>query len=232
MTLSGAVLVLTALSSASVHASAAPPAFYVAGQLDAEGKLDEALPLYAARAEETLTQHDRLRYAAALLRAGQAESAKLLLDRLASEVGSIEHGTAARATAAAICASTALAAGSPAIAVPYARSAFAAGRGDGGTGLLLVRALVAAGDTAAARPLLVGLASDAEGWSDGRRTELARWELATGEVKAARRLLARTAPTSLGQMFQESVRADFALRGRDWQRAARYLEAAERKGVV
>src|SRR5262249_20351428 len=37
------------------------------------------------------------------------------------------------------------------------------------------------------------------------------------------------APTSLGQMFQESVRADFALRERDWQRAERHLEAAEQK---
>src|SRR6266705_1605513 len=163
-------------SSPPAHADQAPsPAelgFYVAAQLDERGQLDEALPLYAARASETLTQHDRLRYAAALLRAGQPEGAKTLFDRLASEVGSVEHGSGGRASAAALCASTALAAGSPAVAVPYARAAFAVGRRDAGTGLLLVRALVAAGEPAAARPLVAGLAGEAGSWGDGPRIEL------------------------------------------------------------
>ena len=237
MTLSRIVILLVALapapSSAPAHADEAPsPAelgFYVAIQLDEQGQLDKALPLYAARARETLTQHDRLRYAAALLRAEQPEGAKAVFDRLASEVGSVEHGSGGPAYAAAICASTALAAGSPAVAVPYARAAFAVGRGDAGTGLLLVRALVAAGEPAAARPLLAGLAGEAGDWGDGPRIELARAELATGEVKAARTLLARAVPTSLGQMFQDSVRANLALRDHNWQKAAQVLEAAERK---
>src|SRR5437773_747916 len=84
MTLSRIVILLVALapapSSAPAHADEAPsPAelgFYVAIQLDEQGQLDKALPLYAARARETLTQHHRLRYAAALLRAGQPEGAK------------------------------------------------------------------------------------------------------------------------------------------------------------
>jgi hypothetical protein len=231
------VILLVALSagpsSPPAHADQAPsPAelgFYVAAQLDERGQLDEALPLYAARASETLTQHDRLRYAAALLRAGQPEGAKTLFDRLGSEVGSVEHGSAGRVSAPALCASTALLAGSPAVAVPYARAAFAVGRRDAGTGLLLVRALVAAGEPAAARPLLAGLAGEAGSWGDGPRIELARWELATGEVKAARMLLARAVPTSVGQMFQDSVRANLALAERNWQKAAQVLEAAERK---
>ena len=237
MTLSRIVILLVALapapSSAPAHADEAPsPAelgFYVAIQLDEQGQLDKALPLYAARARETLTQHDRLRYAAALLRAGQPEGAKAVFDRLASEVGSVEHGSAGRAYAPAICASTALLAGSPAVAVPYARAASAAERRDAGSRLLLVRALVAAGEPAAARPLLAGLAGEAGDWGDGPRIELARAELATGEVKAARTLLARAVPTSLGQMFQDSVRANLALRDHNWQKAAQVLEAAERK---
>ncbi|TMA42648.1 MAG: hypothetical protein E6J81_17050, partial [Deltaproteobacteria bacterium] len=237
MTLSRIVILLVALapapSSAPAHADEAPsPAelgFYVAIQLDEQGQLDKALPLYAARARETLTQHDRLRYAAALLRAGQPEGAKAVFDRLASEVGSVEHGSAGRAYAPAICASTALLAGSPAVAVPYAHAASAAERRDAGRRLLLVRALVAAGEPAAARPLLAGLAGEAGDWGDGPRIELARAELATGEVKAARTLLARAVPTSLGQMFQDSVRANLALRDHNWQKAAQVLEAAERK---
>jgi len=178
MTLSRTVIILVALSAGPSPAPACaddapspaePLRLYVAGQLDEEGQLDEALPLYAARARQTLTQHDRLRYAAALLRAGRPEEAKNLFDRLAGEVGSVEHGSSGRAHAAAICASTALAAGSPTVAVPYARAAFAVGGGDPGTGLLLVRALIAGGDPAAARPLLAGLAGNAGGWSDGRR---------------------------------------------------------------
>src|SRR5438477_105675 len=186
MTLSRIVILLVALapapSSAPAHADEAPsPAelgFYVAIQLDEQGQLDKALPLYAARARETLTQHDRLRYAAALLRAGQPEGAKAVFDRLASEVGSVEHGSAGRAYAPAICASTALLAGSPAVAVPYAHAASAAERRDAGRRLLLVRALVAAGEPAAARPLLAGLAGEAGDWGDGPRIELARAELA------------------------------------------------------
>ena len=229
------VILLAALSAgpSPAHADQVPsPAelgFYVAAELDERGQLDMALPLYAARASETLTQHDRLRYAAALLRAGQPEGAKTVFDRLESEVGSVEHGSAGRVSAPALCASTALLAGSPAVAVPYARTAFAAGRRDAGTALLLVRALVAAGEPAAARPVLAGLVGEAGGWGDGPRIELARWELATGDVKAARMLLARAVQTSVGQMFQDSVRANLALAEHNWQKAAQVLEAAERK---
>ena len=220
-------------STVPAHADEMPSptelGFYVAARLDERGQLDEALPLYAERARDTLTQHDRLRYAAALLRAGQPEAAKTVLDRLASEVGSVEHGSVGRAHAPAICASTALLAGSPAVAVLYARAASTAARRDAGSRLLFVRALVAAGEAAAARPLLAELAAEAGGWGDGARIELARWELATGDAKAARMLLARAVPTSVGQMFQDSVRANLALAEHNWQKAAQILEAAERK---
>src|SRR5437879_6237062 len=85
-----------------------------------------------------------------------------------------------------------------------APAASTAARRDAGSRLLFVRALVAAGEAAAARPLLAELAAEAGGWGDGARIELARWELATGDAKAARMLLARAVPTSVGQMFQDS----------------------------
>src|SRR2546422_5546876 len=57
------------------------PGSPVPATLDEAGKLTEALPLYAARAEQTLTQTDRLRYAGALLRAGQPEQAKAIFEQ-------------------------------------------------------------------------------------------------------------------------------------------------------
>src|SRR5262249_15966771 len=141
-----------------------------ARRLDAEGKLTEALPLYAARAEQTVTQVDRLRYADALLRANQPIQARAVFDQLLSEVGSIEHGGGTRPYPTAACASTALTAGVPAVAVEYARVAADAGGGDAGKHLLHVRALAAAGDVTGARAVLKTLAPDASGWAARPRT--------------------------------------------------------------
>src|SRR5262249_46606357 len=124
-----------------------PPRAYAARQLDDQGRLAEALPLYAERARQTVTLGDRLRYAGALLRARRLAEARAIFDEVMREEGSIEHGGAPRVHTAAACASTALSAGDPAVAVDYARAAADADRGDAGMRLLLVRALAAAGDT-------------------------------------------------------------------------------------
>src|SRR5262245_65425555 len=113
-------LVAGARAWADTSPSEDPLRVFKARRLDDEGKLDEALPLYAERARLTATQADRLRYAAALLRAGRSEEAHVVFDRLVSEQGSIEHGDAARLPAPAVCASTALTAGFPVVAVEYA----------------------------------------------------------------------------------------------------------------
>lgn len=226
----------TRLVGAAVMASGvyAPPAasslgFYLAARLDQEGHLAEALPLYAARAAETLTQSDRLRWAGALLRAGEGERARSVFDQLADEIGPVEHGGETRAHAAAMCASTAIAAGYPEVAVPYARRALASAPRDPAKALLLARALAAAGDVTAARALVRDVARVADGWSGTRRVELARWHLATGDGGAARVLLGRPIQESLGQLFQDSVRADLLLRRREWAQADALLAASERK---
>src|SRR5207249_1050257 len=157
--------------------SAGSVAFYVAGELDQQGKLTEALPLYRSRAEETRTQADRLRYATALLRAGQREAAEAVLDELRHEGA---HGESA-----AIVASSLLAAGFPALAVPHARAAHEAAPHNPGRTLLLVRALTAAGDRESARALIAKTAR----WADGEGLELARWQIRTGDARAARPLL-------------------------------------------
>lgn len=224
------------LSSLVVHADdvaptdvqVAPPV-YAARQLDDEGRLADALPLYAERARETVTLADRLRYAGALLRARQTAEARAVFDEVMREEGSVEHGRATRVHAAAASASTALAAGAPAVAVDYARAAATADGREAGTRLLLVRALAAAGDTAGACTLLKELAAEADGWSDGRRTELARWQLLTGDTVSAQAALARTPPESVAQMFRDSVQAYQLLIHHDWTKAAELLRASERK---
>jgi len=227
------VLLAGLVAGARAWADASPPGdplrVFAARGLDDQGKLDEALSLYAERARQTATQADRLRYAAALLRAGRSEEAHAVFDQLVSEQGSIEHGDAARLHTPAICASTALTAGFPVVAVEYARTAVERDPRDGGMRLLLVRALAASGDAAAARPILRTLTEDAAGMTDGRRVELARWHQATGDVAAADRLLARKASESVAEMFQDSVRANSLLARGEWEKAAGLLGASERK---
>src|SRR5262245_44866226 len=70
------------------------PRVFAARQLDDEGRLADALPLYAERARETVTLADRLRYAGALLRARQAAEARAVFDEVLREEGSLEHGSA------------------------------------------------------------------------------------------------------------------------------------------
>src|SRR5262245_60049484 len=64
---------------------------FAARRLDDAGKLAEALPLYERRARQTVTQADRLRHAAALLRAGRIDDARAVFDQLVGEEGSMEH---------------------------------------------------------------------------------------------------------------------------------------------
>src|SRR5262245_34148767 len=171
-----------------------PP--YAARGLDDEGRLGEALPLYAARAAQTATQADRLHHGGALLRALRVAEAREVFDGLVAEEGSIEHGGGTRARTAAACASAALAAGAPLVATDSAPAAVRAGPRDTGLRLLLVRALAAAGDAPGARVLLKELAKEAGAWSDGPRIELARWQLVTGDVRSAGALLERPPPES------------------------------------
>jgi hypothetical protein len=227
LVLAGAPLALHAWADTSPPDD--PLRVHAARRLDDEGKLSDALPLYAVRARQTVTQADRLRYAAALLRAGRSAEARAVFDQLVAEEGSMEHGDGARLHTPAVCASAALAAGFPAVAVAYARTAVDRDPRDAGTRLLLVRALAASGDAPGARPILRALTAEAAGLRDGPRIELARWHLATGDARAADRLLARKVPESVGQMFQDSVQANTLLQRRDWAKAAGLLAASERK---
>ena len=173
-----------------------------------------------------MTQADRLRYAAALLRAGRSRRRAPSSTGWCASRARSSTATGARLQTPAICASTALVAGFPAVAVGYARTAVERDPHDGGTRLLLVRALTASGDPAAARPILRELTADTAGMSDGRRIELARWHQATGDAGAADRLLARKVPESVGQMFQDSVQANTLLARGDWAKAAGLLARA------
>ncbi len=202
---------------------------YLAVPLDQQGKLAEALPLYRAQAEKTATKADRLRYAGALLRAGRVAEAKAIYDQVARETGSVEHGGAGAARASAICASSALANGFPAVALPYAWQAHRLGPNDPTISLLLVRALAASGNAAKARTTLNEIARESGTWVIGQRMELARWRLLTGDTETARSLLQANPPESVGQMFRDSILANVALRQGDWAKAAATLAESERK---
>jgi tetratricopeptide (TPR) repeat protein len=199
-------------------------------ELDQEGKLTQALPVYETRAKETLAQGDRLRWAGALLRAGREQEARAVFDQLLAEDRTSPHtrGGPGGHTAA-VCASTALAAGAPGVAVSYARTAARQDPDDERTSLLLARALVAAGDRSGARTTLKALDGTSTGWSDGFRIELARWQLLAGDPAPARRVLERTLPEVVAQMVQDSVRANMLLARGDWEKAEALLRASERK---
>ncbi len=163
--LSLSLLILTAMilplsARADTPAPDDPLRVFAARRLDDAGRLSDALPLYEVRARQTSTQADRLRYAGALLRAGRADDARAVLDQLVSEEGSLEHGAGARLRAPAVCASAAISAGFPDVAVVYARTAVERAPRDAGARLLLVRALAASGDVDTARPILRDLAAE------------------------------------------------------------------------
>ncbi|HUI24462.1 MAG TPA: hypothetical protein VL403_00145 [Candidatus Kryptonia bacterium] len=202
---------------------------YLAAPLDQEGKLAEAIPLYRARAEQTHTTADRLRYASALLRAGRAGDAQPIYDQLMTESGSIEHGGDRVATNAGVIASNLLLSGFPALAVPYARLAHQTHPREASYSLLLIRALCASGDAAGARAVIAATTGAASSWPAGPRVELARWQLSTGDAESARKLLGADIRESLAQMYREAILASAALRAGDWSEASQALDNGIRK---
>ena len=216
-------------AAAPSAAAVEPQRLYLAVPLDQEGKLADALPLYRAQAEATLTKADRLRYAGALMRAGRADEAAVVYDHVSREVGSVEHGGRGMARGPAICASSLLANGFPALAVAYAKRAHRAQKDDPTLTLLLVRALAASGDAAGARAVVRDLPRDPDDWVVGQRIELARWQLLTGDGSSARRALSDGLPESVAQMYRDSILATVPLRAGDWKAAEKMLAASERK---
>src|SRR5262249_41569460 len=148
---------------------------------------DEALPLYRARAEQTQSTGDRLRYAGALLRAGKMQEARDVYSALMIEHASVHHGGEALADNVPLCASSPPMKGFPAVAVEYIRPAYRAHPDDPTSGLLLARALVAAGDVDGARGIVHDLGPQADSLVIGQRIELARAYFLTGDVGWARR---------------------------------------------
>lgn len=196
----------------------APPS-YSAVLLDQDGQLSAALPLYRARAAETQAVADRLRYAAALLRAGRVDEGRALLDAVSSS----------GAGNARVCASSLLENGFPGLARRYLEPVAQDAPHDVALVLLLIRARAAAGDRIAARLLVDALVPASDTWVSGQRIELARWQLRTGASAAGRGLLDRELKDSLGQLFRDSARADAVLRDAQWAQADAMLAAAERK---
>ena len=205
-----------------------PLKLHMARPLDEQGKLIEALPLYKAQAEKSLTNADRLRLAGALLRAGRQDEAKAIYNSIAAEKGSVEHHADQTVHGATLCASSLLLSGFPTIALEYARQAADARHNDPSIGLLTVRALAAAGDGDGARALLPKIAHEPSKWVVGQRLELARWYLLTGDSPAAHQLLNDEIAESVGQMFRLSILANATMRDRNWQATSTQLAGAER----
>src|SRR5262249_27425948 len=155
-----------------------PWQLYLAIPLDQAGRLRDALPLYRARAEQTQTEADRLRYAGALLRAGQREDAGKVLDALLAENPPGAHGQVSRAPL--VCASTLLLQGFPELAVERLRPAYHSRPADRRLGLLLARALAAAGDQTGARAVLGEIGTGLDTWDTSELVELARAHVLAG----------------------------------------------------
>jgi len=197
---------------------------YLAAPLDREGRLLEALPLYRDRAEQTQTDADRLRYAGALLRAGERDEAMRIYEGLIVEGGSGAHGRTS--SNAALCASSLLMQGFPDLAVERLRGTTS---GDRRLALLLARALVAAGDVAGARRVIRETSVEMETWSGAERLELARLHVLAGDVRGGKALLDREYPAALEQFVRDSVAADLSVRTGDWPTVAKLLTDAKRK---
>jgi hypothetical protein len=193
------------------------PGLCDACELDAEGKLDEALPLYQRRASATGTHADRLRYAKALMRAGQTAPAAKLFDDLLTE-GQVMGGHDSRAFAAGLNASALLEDGFPRSALHYAESA--AESGDNPiTALLLIRSLSAAGEQARARNAIDDLARNARQLPFGQRLELARWHaLVHANSRTSEQLLYAKQADTTAELYRYSVLADFPMLDQDWAR--------------
>jgi thioredoxin-like negative regulator of GroEL len=222
-----AALVLATALATRVHAAEAPSATHLAATLDRDGRLAEALPLYRARAAETLTMADRLRYGGALMRAGETDEARTVYAALLAEKGSFEHGDSA-ALRVATCASSILLQGFPALAAEVLRPALAERPTNRSLALLLARAQASAGDAAAARTILATLDAQAGALVVGERIELARAHGLTGDAAAARRLLDEPMAESVALMFRDSILADVGFRASEWARTNDALAAAAR----
>src|SRR5262245_29738513 len=205
-----------------------PSQVYLAVSLDEAGRLREALPLYQARAEQTQTEADRLRYAGALLRAGQREDGVRVLDTILAEHPAGAHGQASSAPL--LCASTLLLQGFPALAVERLRPVYRARPSDRRLALLLARALAAAGDQASARTVLGEIGTGLDAWDSSELVELARGHVLAGDPGPAQALLGREITESVLQMMRDSILANVRLRDDDWSGAARLLAEGRRKG--
>ena len=206
-----------------------PLRVYLAAPFDQDGKLVEALPLYEARAKQTRSVADRLRYAGALLRFGRYDEAQLMYGGLMKEGGSVEQRGEQPETTAGLIASNLLLNGFPRLAIPYAQIAHRAQPNDSGMLLLLVRTLCASGDAPGARALMAQAIGAANAWPAGRRIELARWQAASGNAQAAEKLMAGEIPESLLQMSRDAIRAFPLLRTGEWLKASRAFDNSLRK---
>jgi tetratricopeptide (TPR) repeat protein len=205
-----------------------PSQRYLAVPLDQAGRLEEALPLYRTRAEQTQTSADRLRYAGALLRSGQRDEAAHIFDGLIAEGQTGPHGQ--HGVELMLCASAMLREGFPDLAVARLRPAYPPSPESRRLGLLLVRALAAAGDRTGARTVLGDLGTGLDTWDTNELIELARGNLLAGNPAAARSLLDREIPESVGHMMRDSILADVHLLDGDWASAAKLLAEGKRKG--
>jgi tetratricopeptide (TPR) repeat protein len=205
-------------------ATSGPAPAGVAAQLDRRGDLAAALPLYAARARQTRTTANCLRYARALLRAGRDEEAGHLLAKVCKRPDPTGRGDSS-----AVCASGLLTDGFPALALPFARRAFTEAPSDLRLGLLLVRALSAAGDAAGARAVMARIGQRAGVAPVGVRLEMARWQIIAGDQKAGLAALANGDGGILNRMFRDSIRSNVLVLGCRWAAAAALLGAAERE---
>jgi len=199
-----------------------PSQSYLADSFDQAGRLTDALPLYRARAEQTRTIADRLRHAGALLRAGRREEARGVYDGVVAEGGSGDHVQ--------LCASSMLREGFPELAVEYLRRGERTDGTDRRRTLLLVRALLAAGDVPAARALIARIETRLDDWDSAELVELARAHALSGRPDAARTLLGRDYPEVLAEMVRDSVQADVSIQEGAWAKAATLLGEAKRKG--
>jgi thioredoxin-like negative regulator of GroEL len=224
----GAVAAVSLLGVA-VRAAEPEHPWYRLRTLDREGRLAEALPLYRARAEQTQGQADRLRYAAALLRAGKTQEAREVYSALMIERASVHHGGERLPDNVPLCASNALMNGFPDLAVEYMRPVVRAHPDDPAAALLLARALLAAGDVDGARALIRDVTPRAEQLVIGQRLELARAHLLAGDPDWARRLLEKKIEESIGHMVRGSILANVAFKEGRWPEVATALADARRK---
>jgi len=205
-----------------------PGQLHLAVPLDHAGRLEDALPLYHARAEQTQTVADRLRYAGALLRSGRQEDARKVFDALLVERQSGPHGSASSNLLP--CASAMIIQGFPDLAVERLRPAHRESPADRRLGLLLARALAATGDRAGARSVLAEIGKGLDTWDAGALVELARSYLLAGDPTSARSLLNRDIDESVGHMMRDSVLANLSLLEGDWAGATKLLANGKRKG--